>query len=139
MSGSTPLESSQRNRRKTRRKAPRNTVKVEWRPGSSARGRSFPAQLLDVSEGGVRIIVSDEVTEDRVDIALTGPTLSKSIRRFARVIWALPIKEGGYCVGLAFQRNLSFAEFLQIGIQADVARKILAQQPQEEGVFAGSA
>jgi hypothetical protein len=119
-----------RKTRKATRKNPRSSVKVEWRPGSSGRGKRFAAQFLDISEGGLRIVIPASVNEDWVDISILGPNIAKPIKRFAKVVWSLALKEGAFCVGLEFQRRLSFAEFLQIAVQTEAIHKFQEAKPE---------
>jgi hypothetical protein len=135
MASLTSNSNQLRTTRKATRNAPRSSVKVEWRPGSSGRGKSFAAQLLEISERGLRFIVPGPVSEDRVDISILGPSLPRPIKRFAKVVWSLALKDGAFCVGLEFQRYLSFAEFLQVAIHTEAIRKPVESKPEYEIVL----
>jgi hypothetical protein len=112
--------STTRNQRKTSRKVPRGSVKVECRHGGASASRA--AQFLDISEGGLRIAVDEPIAEDKIEITITGPNLTRPVKRFANVVWSLPLKGGSYCVGLEFQKRLSFGEFLRIAVQTESLR-----------------
>ena len=43
-----------------------------------------------------------------MEIVLTGTGMLKPIRRLANFYWALTLEDGKTCVGLAFQRRLSY-------------------------------
>jgi hypothetical protein len=106
-------------RRKTRRK--RASVEISWCPGSSARGKKYTARLLDISAGGVRILISAPLRENDVDVAIVGPAISRPIKRYAKVVWSLSTVDGECCVGLRFQRDLSAAEYAEVGMQSTFA------------------
>jgi hypothetical protein len=103
-----------RNRRQAMRKTPRSTVKVECRAGSSGLGKNIVVQFLDVSEGGARLVVSESLAAQKeVEVLIFGASQSKPIKRVGNVCWALALEGGNFCVGLAFQKRLLFAEVSQ--------------------------
>jgi hypothetical protein len=103
-----------RNRRQGMRKTPRSTVKVECRAGSSGLGKNIVAQFLDVSEGGARLVVTEALAPQKeVEVLIFGASQSKPLKRLANVCWALPLEDGNFCVGLAFQKRLLFTEVSQ--------------------------
>ena len=111
----TILKSPPANRRLSHRKASRSNVSVECRRGSLGLGKNLAAKFLDISELGVRIAVKEALTPgDEVEIVLHGFQVGKPIKRQATVCWALPLENGGCCVGLAFEKRLRFIEVVHI-------------------------
>jgi hypothetical protein len=111
----TPAKPIQvRNRRKALRKSPRSTVRVECRFGSSGLGKNLVLRVLDIAEGGIRLIVTEALAPaDEVEILVFGATQSKPIKRLANVCWTLRMDTGHYCVGMEFQKRLLFTEVAQ--------------------------
>ncbi len=103
-----------RNRRSSLRAIPRSSVKVECRRGSTGLGANLAASFLDLSEGGLRLIVKVPLkVQDEVEILLAGFGMRQTIKRFANVAWALPLEDGQTCVGLQFQKRLPYQEVAQ--------------------------
>jgi hypothetical protein len=104
-----------RNRRNAMRKAPRTTARVECRRGSIGLGKNLVTQFLDLSEGGVRVVVSEALPpKGEVEVLLVGLGQTKPVKRLANVSWALPLEKGQFCVGLAFQKRLLHQDVLQL-------------------------
>ncbi len=103
------------NRRKAGRRLPRAIVNVECRRGTMGLGKNIVAQFLDVCEGGVRIIVSEPLAaKDEVEVTLNVSHLRKAIKRHAKVCWALPLENKTFCVGLEFEKQLTYMEVSHI-------------------------
>ena len=99
------------NRRNAMRMPPRRTVKVECRKGAYGFGRNLAVDFLDISEGGVRMVLNDALAvADEVEVILLGYGMAKSIKRLADVRWIYPIEGGNWCVGLEFQKRLPYRE-----------------------------
>ncbi len=99
------------NRRNEVRKPPRGTVKVECRKGAFGFGKNLAVSFLDVSEGGVRMILNAELTlGDETEVILTGYGMAKLIKRLADVRWIYALEGGNWCVGLEFQKRLPYRE-----------------------------
>src|SRR5438067_4655869 len=103
-----------RNRRSSMRRVPRSTVKVECRQGASGLGKNLVVRLLDLSEGGMRLVVkADLAQKSEVEVLLFGAAHGKPLKRIANVCWSEILESGEYCVGLEFQKRLLFAEVAQ--------------------------
>jgi hypothetical protein len=104
-------KTSAANRRLTRRREPRHMIKIECRRGALGFGPNLAAQFLDLSEGGIRIVLkTDLACKQEVEVRLSGPHLARTIMRIADVVWSLPLEDGRCCVGLSFQKRLSYGE-----------------------------
>jgi hypothetical protein len=69
---------------------------------------------LDVSEGGVRIVVKaplpvGQVVEIRLEGADTRPVI-----RVAKVVWSLALENGNHGVGVHFEKALSYADLQRL-------------------------
>lgn len=103
-----------RNRRGSMRKKPKNTVKVECRRGYCGLGPNLNTEFLDVSEGGVRLILSAQLElKQETEVLITCFGLRKPIKRLANVCWSVPLEDGRFCVGLEFQKRLQFRDLMQ--------------------------
>ncbi len=112
MNTTSPLT---RTRRRSLRKVPQSTIRIDCRKVGPAATKATPAELLDVSEGGMRLTVSRYLaTGDQLEISIDGPGLHRPIKCLATVVWAVPIENKSYCIGLSFNKKLRFAEVLQI-------------------------
>jgi hypothetical protein len=102
-------------RRKFIRKKPRGTVKVECRQSPFGQGQGLPAQLLNISEGGLCITLTAALApQEVVELFIQAPSQIKSMKCLASVCWLVPLENGDSCVGLKFEKRLSFTEVLQI-------------------------
>ncbi len=68
-------------------------------------GRSLDAWSMNVSRGGLRVIMEDEVAPgDEVDVVVGEPGELDYFCKAARVAWVQP-EQGGFIVGLEFKDN----------------------------------
>ena len=115
---STATKSSQfsvKNRRTWRRKKPRSTAKADCRKGTLGFGPNLALEILDISESGMGLILKKPVNPlDEVEVVLRNFVQAKTIKQIARVIWCLPMQDGRFCVGLKFQRWVTYADVQMI-------------------------
>lgn len=105
-----PPQPSRRQRRAAPRRSPKGTTKVICRKGSLGLGPNLARALLDLSVGGVRLLVKEELRSgDEVEVTLSSPSTRRDIVRVAEIVWAVPVADGSYCVGVAFQKRLDHA------------------------------
>lgn len=65
--------------------------------------QSFDAWSMNVSRGGLRVIMEDEVASgEEVDVIVGEPGEPDHFRKASRVAWVQP-EQGGYIVGLEFK------------------------------------
>src|SRR5262245_53464808 len=99
------------NRRLTRRRQLRHLIHVECRKGSLGLGANLAATFLDISEGGVRIILKAGLEHNQeVEVRLSGPQLTRTLTRIGKVVWALPLEDGRSCVGVQFEKRLAYRD-----------------------------
>ena len=104
-----------RNRRDSMRKLPRGTVKVECRKGCTGLGANIAVSFLDMSEGGVRLILKAPLgVKDEVEVVITNLSMSKPVKRLANVMWIVVLENNQFCAGLSFQKRLPFANIQQL-------------------------
>jgi hypothetical protein len=71
-------------------------------------GANLAAQFVDVSAGGVRVILDIELPLDSsVEVVLTGHGIRKPIKRAAQVRWIEKLDSGKFLTGLRFDKHLS--------------------------------
>src|SRR5207302_9371444 len=98
------------NRRSSRRRPPRQTVKAECRKGTLGLGANLVQACHDLSEGGVCLILKAPVDPNlEVEVLINGYGV-RAIKRAGRVRWLQPLDNGRVLVGVQFQGRLSFAD-----------------------------
>jgi hypothetical protein len=105
-------EASLANRRRSQRRKPRTSVKVECRKGAHGLGANLAKTLLDVSDSGVRLIVSKELDlQGEVEIVIGGYGMKAPIKRLGTVRWQLKLENGLFCVGVEFNKHIDYREW----------------------------
>jgi hypothetical protein len=123
MTAHSPSSNRLRDRRKYLRKTPARTVKVEFRRRSFASGERLAVQVLNISEGGLCIVVPEAVpSKEELEVSILRASQSKPITCLAKVCWSVPMDDGTFCAGLKFRKKLLFEEVLQIASQARALR-----------------
>jgi hypothetical protein len=96
---------------RARRRAPKGNTKATCRRGVLGLGPNLALAILDVSEAGIRLRVRELLEPGQeVEIGLEGLANSRPLRVPASVVWCVPTAEGDYCVGLQFDRRLTYAD-----------------------------
>jgi hypothetical protein len=105
-------EAALANRRRSQRRKPRSTVKIECRKGSYGLGSNVADSVLDISDSGVRMVVSQPLEMlAEVEIIINGYGMRASIKRISMVRWVLKLENGMYCVGIEFQKPISYRDW----------------------------
>lgn len=105
------VQSSEANRRTSKRMAARTSVSIEVRKGALGLGANIAATFLDISEGGVRVVVKAPLAaKDEVEVTLTGHGIRKPIKRIATVCWVAKLESGEHAVGLLFEKRLPYQD-----------------------------
>src|SRR5947209_4558292 len=100
-----------KNRRRARRHRPKRGPRVACHTGAFGMGPDVALSLLDLSEGGMRMLVKVPVPAGaEVGLSLEGPGQPRPFKLTATVAWAVPAADGAHCVGLRFQRDLRYAD-----------------------------
>ena len=99
------------NRRRARRHPVGGQVRAECRRGDLGLGRNLGIRALDISESGVRLVVSAPLSpKEQVEVLLSGPGVPKPLKRLGNVAWTLPLADGGHCIGVSFEKPLRYSE-----------------------------
>jgi hypothetical protein len=100
------------NRRKSPRRKMRATVKLECRKGSYGFGVNLTHTVLDLSDTGVRLIVSQELKLlGDLEVLITSYGMRDTIKRVAIVRWQVKLEDGTFCTGIEFEKRLSFRDW----------------------------
>jgi hypothetical protein len=106
------------NRRRSQRRRPRNSAKIECRKGAFGLGPNVATAALDVSDSGARLIVKETMDlACEVEIIINAYGIRKPIRRVALVRWQLELAEGGYCIGAEFQKRIDYRDWQNLAAQ----------------------
>jgi hypothetical protein len=99
------------NRRSSQRKTPRRSVRIECRKGALGLGPNIACGFLDVSEGGVRMIVKEELeVGGEAEVILSSHGIKDAIKRVANVCWLVTLEGGQHAVGLHFQKLIAYRD-----------------------------
>ncbi len=113
MENNTSLKLS--NRRRSIRAKARTTVKVQCRKGALGLGPNLAHCVLDLSDSGVRLIIKQPLElMSEVEIIIDGYGMKDSIKRLGNVRWLINAEGGQYCVGIEFQKSLSYRDWLNM-------------------------
>jgi c-di-GMP-binding flagellar brake protein YcgR len=101
------------NRRISLRRKVRKSVKVECRSGALGLGANLALAILDLSDTGACLVVSQNLPGPpaEVEIVLNGTNLRQAIKRLAYVRWQVKTEAGQFCVGVEFQKRLSYRDW----------------------------
>jgi PilZ domain-containing protein len=90
----------------------RGVSRVECRLGAVGQGVNCAESLVDVSELGARVILTQAIDPGRrVELRLLGWGHKSPVTRTAGVIWCTPTEEEGrFLVGVQFEQYLSYDE-----------------------------
>jgi hypothetical protein len=97
-------------RRLTPRRKPKGGTRVSCRKGALGLGPNIAQALLDLSEGGIRLLVGTPLkTGQEVEVGLSGPSVAREITRLGEVIWSVETAGGNHCIGVQFVKRLDHA------------------------------
>src|SRR5438067_920828 len=102
---------SLKNRRSSRRMSARSSATVEVRRGNLGLGRNLAVLLLDISEGGVCVVLKEALEPmDETAVLLSASGLVRPIKRISTIRWAVKLEDGNYCIGVTFDKRIPYAE-----------------------------
>jgi hypothetical protein len=120
-------------RRNSPRRLPRVSVRAYLRLGGLDLGPDLALRLLDLSEGGASLLAKEAVEVGKeVSVGVEGQTHPRPVLRIANVVWCRAAPEGAYAVGVAFQKNLSYRDYIDLTQpirEAEQRRPIPDQSP----------
>jgi hypothetical protein len=106
-------ENTKPNRRKSPRRKPRTFIKLKCRKGNLGFGANVAVTLLDISETGARLVVTQELTPGQ-EVELEGHGLKQRIKKIACVRWQLKLDDGNFGAGVEFDKPLLYADWQNI-------------------------
>ena len=72
--------------------------------------------MLDVSESGVRLLVTADLKpRQEVEVSMQAPGQLREIKHVGQVVWTVPASDGTFCIGVQFDRRLSYAAVQDLG------------------------
>jgi c-di-GMP-binding flagellar brake protein YcgR len=106
------LEVKRNNRRRSQRRKPRNSVRVECRKGAHGLGANIVAAVLDISDTGVRLIATQATDPNgEVEIVISGYGMKELIKRIGNVRWQVKLENGHFCTGVEFQKQIAYRDW----------------------------
>jgi len=103
--------SSQANRRTSSRRPPRGNVTIEVRKGSLGLGLNVAVLFIDLSEGGVRLVVNEDLErQQEVEVRISAYGMRKPLKTVGAVRWVMPLDNGLFCVGVQFDKRLPYRD-----------------------------
>src|SRR5438270_11601284 len=100
-----------RGSRLIRRWQPRRQARVACHRGMSDLRPDVALALLDLSEGGARLVTREALPPgQRVYLVLEGPASGRVARRQGEVAWSVAAADGTHCVGVKLLRRLGAEE-----------------------------
>jgi hypothetical protein len=107
---------SRSNRRLAPRRPPKRSSKITCRKGLLGLGPNLAVELLDLSSGGVRLVVKGSFKKgDEVEVGLMAPGALREVVRKGQVAWSVPTTEDRCCVGICFDKYLEYAMLSDLG------------------------
>ncbi len=105
-------EAALANRRRSQRRKPRRSVLVQCRKGSHGLSANIAKELLDTSDSGIRLVVSQELApRSEVEIVIGGYGLKAPIKRIGYVRWQVKLENGLFCIGVHFQKHIEYRDW----------------------------
>jgi hypothetical protein len=103
------------NRRASRRLPSRSLVKITCRKGSTDLGPNLAVALLDASETGVRLVLSQALdVGQEVSLTLDGPTGGRPAKCQGTVVWSVPAADGSILAGVRLHKPLRYHDLTHL-------------------------
>ena len=107
-------------RRKSPRYAPKGGMQVTCRKGAPGLGPNLALSVLDVSEGGTRLLLGAPLKPgEAVEVILQPAGYALGFKASGRVVWCLEVTEGGHAAGVAFNQRLEYVALLAVGQEGE--------------------
>ena len=106
-----PPEPKKPNKRRSRRCAIRGTTRLRVYRTALGLGPNIASALLDLSETGLRVVLKEPIAVGQeVEINLESAATGRMTKTTVIVVWVIPSSEGGFVVGLHFQKPLGHGD-----------------------------
>jgi len=111
----TPDDESESTRKSRFLLRHRSRGKVECRRGAAGSSNNIGQDLIDVSEQGARLTVKEAVDSGRVvELRMYGKGENRPITVLGKVVRCEPIPDGGFFLGVRFDRNIQYADLRKL-------------------------
>jgi len=105
-----------KNRRANPRRFPKSSTRATCRRGYLGLRPNIAFSLLDVSETGARLLVKESLAKgEEVELGLLAPGCVREFSLPGEVVWCVATAAGAHCIGVQFQKRLSYAALLDLG------------------------
>ncbi|HYV39199.1 MAG TPA: PilZ domain-containing protein [Gemmataceae bacterium] len=103
------------NRRKQPRRSPKGWTKATCHKGSMQMGANLALKILDVAESGICLVVRDPLANSQeVVVTLESPNHRRPLTFSGRVMWCVATAEGTHCIGVQFDKRLSYGDLAKL-------------------------
>lgn len=100
---------SSSNRRGAARRPPKRSSKVLCVTGKFGFGSNVAVALLDVSETGIRLVLTTPLTTGHeVEVSLEAMGDCRPTKISGEVMWCVPMTDGHHCLGIRFNKPLKW-------------------------------
>lgn len=108
---SEPIQKTapRRNSRRALRQSPKGSTKVVAYRNALGLGQNIAVRVLDLSESGVRLILSENLLPGTEFEITLGSVARKPVRLLANVVWSVPTTDAQFAVGAQFAKPLNYA------------------------------
>jgi hypothetical protein len=101
-------------RRRHPRYQPRNSTRARCFRGSLGLGANLAVRVLDLSEGGARLLLRESLSPGQeIEVTLESAA-SPPVKVLAEVVWAQPGADGHCTVGARFRKQLGHADLMAL-------------------------
>jgi hypothetical protein len=106
---------SRPNKRLSRRRLPKDAIRVICQKGTLELGPNLALALLNLSEDGACVLLK-EALKPREDVVLNLETVIslRPVKCPGQVAWCQPVGDGTYSVGIRFERRVPWLELLNL-------------------------
>ena len=100
-----------RNRRASRRVAPKCSTKIGCFRGPMGLGANLAVSAVEVSETGACVVVTAPFTiGEEMEVSLEGVVHRRPIRKMAKVVWCVSAGPDRWRVGVQFHGSLRYSD-----------------------------
>jgi hypothetical protein len=99
-----------KNQRRSRRQPPKGGTRVRAYGNLLGIGANLGVKLLDLSETGVRLVLKSDLPPGQQFVVELESIGSRAVRMPCIVVWSVEAADGGFVVGAAFQKTLSYLD-----------------------------
>jgi hypothetical protein len=107
------------NQRQRPRRKSKRTTRVSCHRGVPGAGINLAVALLDLSETGVRLLLSENVEPGQlIEVRFLGLSHYQPLKLAAEVIWSIPTADRAFCLGARFHQTLNLMDLQRLAALA---------------------